>query len=52
MGIKVRSNQNKNNNFNKQGVTIRKFKFFFSRMENQDSETVYINRIYIHTICK
>ena len=34
MGIKVRSNQNKNNNFNKQGATIRKFKFLLSRMEN------------------
>ena len=43
--------------FNKQGATIRKFKYYFqgnrnSETRNRNSETVYISRIYIHNIWK
>ena len=43
MGIRVKSKQNKDNDFQqtRATATIRKF-----------SETVYISRIYIHTIWK
>ena len=33
MGIRIKSKQNKNNDFNKQGATIRKFKFYFQGQE-------------------
>ena len=40
MGIRVKSKENKNNDF------------YQTRTRNRNSETVYISRIYIHTIWK
>ena len=49
MGITVKSRQNKNNDFNKQGATISEFKFYF---QGKEIEIVKQYTIYIYTIRK
>ena len=50
-GLELNLSKTKIMIFNKQGAT-KEIQILLSRTRNQNSETVYISRIYIHTIWK
>ena len=51
-GIRVKSKQNKNNDFEQRRSNYEEIEILFSRTRNRNSEILNIPKIYIHNIWK